>query len=95
MAERHRKALLIAYDPETIRLVEKNLVPDKFDVIIAQNRTEALDKARAEEPDLVILDTEVPIVEATELRQVLKESPNTANSPLIVIGFNIYPEHHV
>lgn len=86
-----RKALVIAYHPETMKILKTNLSLGDFNIIGAQNRTEALDKVRTEKPDLVVLDNEIPDAEATELRRVLKESPQTANTPLIVIGLSTNP----
>jgi DNA-binding response OmpR family regulator len=84
-SRRRRKVLVVAYDPEIIQILKVNLAHAKFDVITAQSGTEALVKASTEEPDLVLLDTALPDMAATEVNRRLKDSPQTAHVPVIVI----------
>lgn len=77
---------MVAYDTEIIQILKVNLSHAKFDVITAQNGTEALVKASTEEPDLVLLDTALPDMAATEVSRRLKESQQTAHIPVIVIN---------
>jgi DNA-binding response OmpR family regulator len=84
--KRFRKALVIAFDPEIVRIVEANISQRNFDVVTAQSEVEALVKVVTEKPDLVILDATVPDIETTDFGRLLKESAQAANIPLLVIG---------
>ena len=59
--------ILIADDERNIRrLYEKEFLQEGYDVILAQNGSEAVEKARSENPDLVILDIRMPGMDGIE-----------------------------
>ena len=55
-----RTRLLIVEDEETIRGQMKWALGDEYDVALAENRAEALERARQEQPVLVLLDLGLP-----------------------------------
>jgi CheY-like chemotaxis protein len=54
-----------------------------YEVIEAANGQEAIEKAGAEEPDLVIMDLGLPGINGIEATVKLKQDPKTAHIPVI------------
>ena len=51
----------------------------------AANGREALDRAQAHVPDLVIADLQMPVLDGAALCRALKEVPETASVPVLLI----------
>lgn len=56
-----------------------------FEVLTAYSGTEALEKAMAERPDVVVLDLILPGLTGTEVLRAIKENPETAPIPVIIM----------
>jgi diguanylate cyclase (GGDEF)-like protein len=81
-----RTILAVDNDPEMANILEVNLTHANFEVISARNGAEALIKASTERPDIILIDDELPDLDAAEICQRLKESKQTSNIPVIVVG---------
>ncbi|MBI4304529.1 MAG: response regulator [Chloroflexi bacterium] len=79
-----RIVLVVDSDPEVVHILELNLAHANMKVISAGNGTEALAKASTETPDVILIDEELPDLEAAEICRHLKESPQTGHIPVIV-----------
>lgn len=55
-----------------------------YEVTLAGNGAEALEKVRTEPPDLVLLDLEMPVMNGFETCDRLKTNPSTENIPVIM-----------
>ena len=80
-----QKILIVDDEPEAVELVEFNLKQAGFDVSSAADGDEALRKARAQLPALVVLDVMLPEVDGLEVCKVLRRDPATANIPIIML----------
>ena len=74
MAEKAR-ILLVDDEPSIVKMVGKRLEVEGFDVLMAMEGEEGLAKARAEQPDLVILDLMLPKLNGYEVCTMLKQDP--------------------
>ena len=54
------KILIIEDDQSLVRIIETALDAEKFEVILALEADEGLDKAILERPDLIVLDILLP-----------------------------------
>ena len=80
------KKVLVADDKETGReLVRTVLENTGYDVIEATNGTEALDCARREHPDLIILDLHMPSLDGFGVIQELRRDESFATTPVIAL----------
>lgn len=61
-----------------------------YEVVEAASGEEALDKAVAEHPDLVIMDLGLPGINGIEATTKLKADPQTADIP--VVAYTAWPE---
>jgi len=80
------KTLLVVDDNEDMRSVlAYQLTARGYQVIMATNGQEGIDKALAEKPDLILLDILMPVMDGTEAAAQLKEDPRTKNIPILFL----------
>jgi diguanylate cyclase (GGDEF)-like protein len=77
--------LVVDDDPDIARFVEVNLRSVGYDVLVASDGEEALNRAEEVRPDLVLLDVMMPRVDGFEVAQRLRRNPRTANTSIIML----------
>lgn len=80
-----KKILAVDDDPEILRLLEKRLRLVGYEVITTTNGNEAVDLARRELPNLVILDILMPGMDGSEVAAKLYEDPKTKEIPVLFL----------
>jgi CheY-like chemotaxis protein len=83
--ETKRKVLYIEDERAMIDLVRLILRPMGFDVTGAEGGRQGLDMARAEKPDLILLDLMMPGLDGWEVLQQLRADDELAAIPVIVV----------
>lgn len=86
--------ILVADDePEVVDLVRMVLEMDGYTVLAAGNGEETVVKAKAERPDLILLDVRMPRMSGLSVLEHLNQDPATANIPVIMLSVvTSYPE---
>jgi two-component system phosphate regulon response regulator PhoB len=79
------KVLVVDDEPEAVELVEFNLKQAGYSVMTAADGTEALNKARAALPSLVVLDLMLPELDGLEVCKMLRRDPSTSAIPIIML----------
>jgi len=79
------KILIVDDEPDVLQLVEYNLKAAGYDVITAMDGEEALKKAKALTPALIILDLMLPEVDGLEVCKLLRRDQSTAGIPIIML----------
>ena len=77
-----KKTILIADDEPFIRDILTQSLEHYYRIITAKDGLEALEKAKKEKPDLIILDVDMPNMSGLEVSWKLKNDfllPQTAN----------------
>ena len=70
------KTVLLVEDNEDNRIVYSTILRHfGYEVSEALNGEEGIAKARAERPDLILMDISIPIIDGWEATQVLKHDP--------------------
>jgi len=77
--------LVVDDDPDVARFVEVNLRSAGYDVTVASNGEEGLEKAVELRPDLVLLDVMMPKLDGFEVAQRLRRDPRTSSSSIIML----------
>lgn len=77
--------LVVDDDPDIARFVEVNLRSAGYDVAVAGDGEQALERAAELRPDLVLLDVMMPRIDGFEVAQRLRRSPSTANTSIIML----------
>lgn len=80
------KNILIVDDEEDIlKLVEYNLMQEGFQTKTSESGEEALKLARAEHPDLIVLDLMLPGIDGLDICKLLKSDPESATIPILML----------
>lgn len=77
--------LVVDDDPDIARFVEVNLRSVGYNVSVAGDGEEALERAEELRPDLILLDVMMPRVDGFEVAQRLRRNPRTANTNIIML----------
>jgi len=80
-----QKILVVDDEPEAVELVEFNLKQAGYAVTTADDGAEALKKARAQIPDLIVLDVMLPEMDGFEICKTLRLDPATARVPILML----------
>ena len=77
--------LVVDDDPKAVELVAVRLTAIGASVLRANGGQEAIDLARAKLPGLIVLDLMMPTVNGFDVVEALRERPETARIPIIVM----------
>jgi CheY-like chemotaxis protein len=80
-----RKKILLVDDTATITSMEKLILGDAYDYVIARNGSEALDRAFADAPDLILMDLNMPVKGGADALRDLKAANQTAHIPVVIV----------
>jgi putative two-component system response regulator len=80
-----KKILIVDDEQDTLSVLGKGLTAEGYSIIKADNGSNALDLAKSERPDLIILDVLMPDMEGGEVARRLKEVPETEGIPVIFL----------
>ena len=83
---KQRGKILIAEDNEEIRAYMSNGLSSMYDIMLAKNGEEALKMARENEPDMIITDMMMPVMDGTKLCTSLKQDLSTSHIPIIMLS---------
>ncbi len=88
-----RRVLVVDDNQKVLNLVVELLEQEDYEVSAAGDGGSALDLAMSCEPDLVISDVVMPVLDGIELCRRLKENPRTASIPILLMsGARTSPE---
>lgn len=79
------KALVVDDDPDIVDLLQYNLEKEGFEVRTADNGKKALEIARAFQPNLILLDIMMPVMDGVETCRQLKEIPVLKSSLVVFL----------
>jgi two-component system, OmpR family, phosphate regulon response regulator PhoB len=77
--------LVVDDEDDVINLVSFNLRAAGFQVLVARDGVAALELARRERPDLIILDLMLPELDGISVCEVLRQQPASAHTPVIML----------
>ncbi len=80
-----QKILVVDDEPDAVELIEFNLKQAGYEVVSAADGAEAVKKARAVLPNLVILDIMLPEIDGFEVCKLLRRDPATAGIPILML----------
>ena len=80
------KVLIVDDEPEFLDLMEFNLARQGFDVITASNGMNGLHRARADLPDIILVDLMLPDIDGISVCEILRAQPSTRDIPLMMLS---------
>ena len=85
--ENHTRRILLAEDDRFLRKAAAAMLRRQgFTVLTAEDGEEALRVARAETPDLILLDLIMPKMQGFEVLKALKSDPQTSSIPVVILS---------
>lgn len=81
-----KKILIVDDELNILTMVEARLTGNGYDVITASDGQEGLAKARAENPDLIILDIMLPKLDGYKVCRMLKFDEQHKHIPIILLS---------
>ena len=85
MENKARKVLIADDEPDIREILEYNLRAEGFEVIVAKDGDEALDKAKKTKPDLILLDVMMPKKSGVEVCELLRLQPAFAETLIVML----------
>ena len=85
MSDSKGKVLVVEDNPDEAQMVKMILEPRGYEVTLAADGRQGLDKVHSEKPDLVILDVMMPVLDGFSMCRKLREDPEYADTRVILL----------
>ncbi len=79
------KILLVEDHEEIWEFLSRRLKRRGFDVAVATDGQEGVDKSRSESPDIILLDMNLPVLDGWTAARLIRSDPVTAAVPIIAL----------
>ncbi|MCJ7807294.1 MAG: response regulator [Dehalococcoidia bacterium] len=79
------KILVIDDDVDLVVVMKGTLESKLFEVIVAYNGQEGLEKAKKEKPDLIILDIMMPVMDGFNFAEQFSKDPSLTSIPVLAL----------
>lgn len=79
------KILIVDDEPDYITTIKHHLEWSNYETVIAVNGKEGLEKAASEKPDLILLDTSMPVMNGHEVLKHLSKDHQLKDIPVIMV----------
>ena len=77
------KILVVDDDKNLLDVIKYNLANDGYSVVLAETGTQAIEIARREKPDLIILDIMLPGIDGFEVCRILRKEMSV---PILILS---------
>ena len=85
-ASEPRGVIILADDnPANILTISEYLESHRYEVIVAHDGVEALEKAEANNPHIILMDIQMPVMDGLEATRQLRANPRFAGTPIIAL----------
>ena len=89
MPDNPARILIVEDVPLVLAVLRMRLETEGFVVIASRDGVEALEKAREESPDLILLDLMLPRLSGERVCQELRGDPRTRALPIVVLSARV------
>src|SRR5262245_12747382 len=80
------KILVVDDEIYIVHILDFSLGMEGYEVVTALDGEQGLEKARAQRPDLIVLDIMMPKLDGYETCKMLKADPETRSIPIILLS---------
>ena len=87
------KILYVEDNPDNVYMLTRRLKKKGFELIIAGDGQEGIDKAIKESPDLILMDLSLPTMDGWTATAKIKEIEEVKDIPIIALSAHAMPEH--
>jgi len=82
------KILVVDDERITVALVKFGLAEQRYEVIVANDGDEGIEKVKSQKPDLIILDVQMPTMNGYEFMTELKKIQGVETTPVVMLTAN-------
>ena len=79
------KILVVEDNVVNMKLIQATLEPHGYMLVTATDGEQALEVARREQPDLIIMDIQLPMMSGMEVVSELRQMPEFSHTPIIAL----------
>jgi len=79
------KILVVDDDVDLVAVMKGTLESKPYEVIVAYNGKEGLEKAKKEKPDLILLDIMMPVMDGFNFAEQFGKEPSLAKIPVLAL----------
>lgn len=87
--------LVVEDDPHTLELLRFNLTSAGFDVLSADNASDAIERLHDFRVDVILCDVMIPGMDGFQLRQAIVQDPLLRDTPFIFLTAKTMPEDEI
>jgi len=80
------KILIVDDEPFNVDVLQQELEELNYQIITAANGQEALDKIRSQQPDLILLDLMMPVLDGFAVLSQIKADNDLRDIPVIIVS---------
>jgi two-component system, cell cycle response regulator DivK len=81
------KRILVVEDQEDLRGVLRTLLTGSgYEMLEAADGQAGVEKAKSEQPDLILMDIQLPVIDGYEATRQIKADPKLAATPVIAVS---------
>jgi len=79
------KILIVDDEPNIVQTLQDRLEMNDYNVVTACNGQEGLEQAIQEQPDVVLLDVIMPVMDGLEMLEALRKEPTCENISVVML----------
>lgn len=79
------KILYVEDNEDNVYVIEERLTRLGFSILVAPDGAKGIALAHAEQPDLILMDLSLPVIDGWETTRRLKSAPETKRIPVIAL----------
>ena len=87
------KILYVEDNPDNVYMLTRRLKKKGFELIIAGDGQEGIEKAIEENPDLILMDLSLPTMDGWTATAEIKKIEGVKDIPIIALSAHAMPEH--
>ena len=87
--------ILIVEDHDALRDYLKENLADEYNVLEASNGAQAMEKLNGHQPDLIIADWIMPVMDGAQFLKQIRSGKDTSSVPVILLTAKDEPEDHL
>jgi CheY-like chemotaxis protein len=87
------KILYVEDNPDNVYMLTRRLKKKGFELIIAGDGQEGIDKAKDEKPALILMDLSLPTMDGWTATAEIKKIDGIKDIPIIALSAHAMPEH--
>jgi two-component system cell cycle response regulator DivK len=80
-----KRILVVEDQPDSRQIIRDMLVPTHYEITEAENGQQALAAIAKQRPDLILMDTQLPIMDGYAATRLIKSDPALRSIPIIAV----------